>query len=127
MRFYNLRPFYNAEAREDLAGHLVACIAPHNAACVVGRILGFSKTQTLLASPYIHAACRRDCDGDEIAVMLLLDTLINFSREFLPAHRGGTQDAPLVLNARIRAGEVDDMIFDVDVAREMPLELYEEE
>ena len=65
------------------------------------------------------------CDGDEIAVILLLDLLINFSREFLPSHRGGTQDAPLVLNARIRAGEVDDMIFDVDIERELPLELYE--
>ena len=65
------------------------------------------------------------CDGDEAAIMLLLDMLINFSREFLPAHRGGTQDAPLVLNARIKAGEVDDMIFDIDVERELPLELYE--
>ena len=125
VRFYNQKPFYNIGSREELAGHLVTCIAPHNAACVVARIIGFSKMQAILASPYIHAACRRDCDGDEIAIMLLLDTLINFSREFLPAHRGGTQDAPLVLNARIRAGEVDDMIFDIDVAREMPLELYE--
>lgn len=66
-----------------------------------------------------------NCDGDEAAVMLMLDMLLNFSREFLPAHRGGTQDAPLVLNARIRAGEVDDMIFDVDVMREYPPELYD--
>ena len=104
---------------------MVACIAPHNCAGVVGRIIGFSKTQSLLASPYMHAAMRRDCDGDEAAVMLMLDLLLNFSREFLPAHRGGTQDAVLVLNTRIRAGEVDDMIFDVDVERELPLELYE--
>jgi len=124
-RFYGVKRFYNARSREDLIGELVACIAPHNCACVVGRIIGFSKTQGLLASPYIHAACRRDCDGDEIAIILLLDLLINFSREYLPAHRGGTQDAPLVLNARIRAGEVDDMIFDVDVVRALPLELYE--
>ncbi len=66
-----------------------------------------------------------NCDGDEAACMLLLDLLINFSREYLPAHRGGTQDAPLVLNGRIRAGEVDDMIFDIDVVRSLPLELYE--
>ncbi len=123
-RFYGLKSFYNAKDKEDLVGHLVACIAPHNCASVVGRIIGFSKTQSLLASPYIHAACRRDCDGDEIAVMLLLDLLINFSRHYLPAHRGGTQDAPLVLNARIRAGEVDDMIFDVDVVKEYPFVLY---
>lgn len=125
VKFYKLKPFYNASFREDLLGHLVACIAPHNCACVVGRIIGFSKTQSLIASPYIHAACRRDCDGDEIAVMLMLDMLLNFSRHYLPAHRGGTQDAPLVLNARIRAGEVDDMIFDIDIVKEYPLALYE--
>lgn len=64
------------------------------------------------------------CDGDEMAVMLLLDTLMNFSREYLSAHRGATQDTPLILNARIRAGEVDDMVFNVDVARTLPMELY---
>jgi len=125
VRFYGQRPFYEVASKEDLVGHLVACIAPHNAAGVVGRIIGFSKTQGFFASPYMHAAMRRDCDGDEAAIMLLLDLLLNFSKSFLPQHRGGTQDAPLVLNARIRANEVDDMIFNVDVVREIPLELYE--
>ncbi len=123
-RFYDLKAFYNVESREDLIGEYMAAIAPHNCAGVAARVIGFSKTQSLLASPYIHAACRRDCDGDEIAVMLLLDLLVNFSREYLPAHRGGTQDSVLVLNTRIRAGEVDDMIFDLDIVRELPLELY---
>ncbi len=115
----------NVSKREDLVGMLLACMAPHTASCVIGRIIGFSKVQALLASPYIHAAMRRDCDGDEAAVMLLLDLLLNFSRKFLPSHRGGTQDAPLVLNVRIRANEVDDMIFDLDVSQTIPLELYE--
>jgi len=65
-----------------------------------------------------------NCDGDEVAIMLLLDVLINFSRKFLPAHRGGTQDAPLVLNSRINAGEVDDQILDLELGK-YPLELYE--
>jgi DNA polymerase II large subunit len=65
-----------------------------------------------------------NCDGDEAAVILLLDNLINFSKQYLPSHRGGTQDAPLVLNAKIRAGEVDDMILDFDVVKEYPYELY---
>jgi len=124
VRFYGLKPFYNLKEREDLVGHLLGCMAPHNCAGVVGRIIGFSKTQSFLASPYMHAAMRRDCDGDEATMMLLLDMLVNFSREYLPAHRGGTQDAPLVLNVRISAGEVDDMIFNVDVVRELPNELY---
>lgn len=125
VNFYKLKPFYNVKKKEDLIGQLTVCISPHNCACVVSRIIGFSKTQTIFASPYIHAACRRDCDGDELAVMMLLDTLINFSRQFLPSHRGGTQDAPLVLNARIRAGEVDDQILDLEMCSNYPLEMYE--
>ena len=68
---------------------------------------------------------RRDCDGDEAAAMLLLDVLINFSRAYLPSHRGGTQDAPLVLNGRVVAGEVDDQILDFCLVSEYPLEMYE--
>jgi DNA polymerase II large subunit len=56
--------------------------------------------------------------------MLLGDVLLNFSREFIPQHRGGTQDCPLVLNARIDAGEVDDQIMDFELVDEYPLELY---
>jgi len=124
INLYKMQPFYNLSKNEDLIGHLVLCIAPHNCAGVVGRIIGFSKTQAFLASPYMHAAMRRDCDGDESAFILLLDALINFSREYLPAHRGATQDAPLILNARIRANEVDDMIFNMDIVKNYPLELY---
>ncbi len=123
-RIYKLPEYYKLKTKEDLIGHLVVCMAPHNCAGVVGRILGFSSLQGLLATPFMHAAMRRDCDGDEAAVMLLLDVLINFSRKFLPAHRGGTQDAPLVLNARIRAGEVDDQILDFETSTKYPLELY---
>jgi DNA polymerase II large subunit len=123
-RFYKMPRYYNLKDKKELVGHLVACMAPHNCAGVIGRIIGFSKMQGLLASPYMHAAMRRDCDGDEAAIMLLLDVLINFSRKFLPAHRGGTQDAPLVLNSRIRAGEVDDQILDFELVSSYPLELY---
>jgi len=124
VKFYGLKAFYKIGHKEALAGHLIVFMAPHNCAGVVGRVIGFSKIQGLLASPYMHAAVRRDCDGDEAAVMLLLDVLLNFSRKFLPSHRGGNQDAPLVLNARIRAGEVDDQILDFELG-EYPLEVYE--
>ncbi|MDO8460378.1 MAG: DNA polymerase II large subunit, partial [Nanoarchaeota archaeon] len=124
-KLYKLPKFFNAKKREDLIGVLLGCMSPHTSATTVGRLIGFSKIQAMLASPYIHAAMRRDCDGDEAAVMLLMDLLLNFSRKFIPSHRGGTQDAPLVLNMRIRANEVDDMIFDLDVSDHIPLELYE--
>ena len=67
----------------------------------------------------------KNCDGDEAALMLLLDVLINFSRKFLPSHRGGTQDAPLVLNGKIFAQEVDEQILDFELVYNYPLELYE--
>jgi len=124
-KFYGLNSFYNIKSKEDLVGSLGVCMAPHNCAGVICRIIGFSNTQGLLASPYMHAAIRRDCDGDEAAVMLLMDVLLNFSKEFLPSHRGGTQDAPLVLNAKIDAGEVDDQILDFELTSGYPLELYQ--
>ena len=65
------------------------------------------------------------CDGDEAALMLLADVLINFSKSFLPAHRGGTQDSPLVLNGKVHAKEVDDQILDFELVDYYPLELYE--
>ncbi|MDH3324091.1 MAG: DNA polymerase II large subunit [Candidatus Peregrinibacteria bacterium] len=123
-RFYKLPKFYNIKEKGGLIGQLIVCMAPHNCAGVIGRIIGFSEMQGVLASPYMHAAMRRDCDGDEAAVMMLMDVLINFSRKFLPSHRGGSQDAPLVLNARIRAGEVDDQILFFETCSRYPLELY---
>ena len=122
--FYKLDSYHNIEEKEDLVGQLGVFMAPHNCAGVICRFIGFSNNLGILASPYMHAAVRRDCDGDEAAVMLLSDVLLNFSRKFLPSHRGGTQDAPLVLNAKIDAGEVDDQILDFELVNEYPLELY---
>ncbi len=65
------------------------------------------------------------CEGDETSCMLLLDLLINFSRKYLPAHRGSTQDACLVLTSKIIPSEVDEMVLDLDVAWKYPLEFYE--
>ena len=67
-----------------------------------------------------------NCDGDEACVMLLMDALLNFSRQFLPNNRGGrTMDAPLVLTAVLNPAEVDDMVHKLDVAWRYPLEFYE--
>jgi len=125
VRYYNLKPFYNLKSSAELVGHLVTLLAPHTSAGIIGRIIGFSDTQGLFASPVIHAATRRDCDGDEACAILLLDNLLNFSKEFLPAHRGSKQDAPLIITSQLKPKEVDDMIFDLDVAWKYPLEFYE--
>ncbi len=125
-RFYGEQPFYNLASKEGLIGHLVMGIAPHISAGIVGRIVGFSNTQGFLAHPLFHAAMRRDADGDEACVMLVMDALLNFSRQFLPDSRGAkTMDSPLVLTSRLIPAEVDDMAHRVDVAWSYPLELYE--
>ncbi len=124
-KFYKLPKFYNIKKRSDITGHLVIGLSPHTAAGIVGRIIGFSKTQAMLAHPLYHSIMRRDTDGDEAGVMLLLDALINFSPKLLSNHRGATQDEPLVLSSMIVPSEVDDMVFDMDVAFGYPLELYE--
>lgn len=125
VRLYDLKKFYNLKSEKDLVGHLVLGLSPHTSAGVVARIIGFSKTQAFMAHPLYHSLLRRDADGDEACVILLLDALINFSRGYLPSHRGAIQDAPLVLSSKIIPTEVDDMVFDMDVVYEYPLELYE--
>ena len=124
-KFYGLPPYYRARRKEDLLGHLVVGLSPHTSVGMVGRIVGFTRANVGYAHPYFHAAKRRDCDGDEDAVMLLLDALLNFSRRFLPATRGGFMDAPLVLNVRIDPREVDKEVHNMDVMFRYPLEFYE--
>ncbi|MBU0460795.1 MAG: DNA polymerase II large subunit [Nanoarchaeota archaeon] len=126
VKFYKLKPFYNLKNEKDLVGHLVIGLAPHISAGLVGRIIGFSETQCLLAHPMFHAGLRRDCDGDEAAVMLLMDALLNFSRQYLPERRGAkTMDAPLVLTTTLYPSEVDDQVLEMDTVWKYPLELYE--
>jgi len=125
VKFYGLKPFYNLKSPKDLAGKLVMALAPHTSAAITGRIVGFSKTLGFYAHPMFHAGTRRDCDGDEASVTLMMDTLLNFSRQFLPNNRGATQDAPLVLTSSLIPAEVDDMVFDLDIAKRYPLEFYE--
>lgn len=123
-KLYGLKPFYNLKNKEDLAGHLTIGLAPHTSAGIVTRIVGFSKTQAFFAHPYIHAAMRRDCDGDESCILLLMDAFLNFSKQYLPSSRGSTMDAPLVLTSVVLPAEVDDMVFNVDLAYKYPLSLY---
>ncbi|MBI5002734.1 DNA polymerase II large subunit [Candidatus Woesearchaeota archaeon] len=126
VRVYKQKPFYKLSKKSDLVGHLTICLAPHISAGMVGRIVGFSKTQGFFAHPLFHAALRRDCDGDEASVSLLLDGLLNFSRRYLPARIGArTMDAPLVLTSRLIPTEVDDQALGLDVMFEYPIELYE--
>ena len=124
-RFYKMDSFYNVKSREDLIGHLIAGLAPHTSAGVLGRIVGFTKALGCYAHPYFHSAKRRNCDSDEDSVMLLLDPLINFSKSYLPSTRGGSMDAPLVLSTRIDPQEIDDESHNLDIYERFPLEFFE--
>ena len=124
VKIYGQKPYYNLKSREDLIGHLICGLAPHTSAGIVGRIVGFSKTQGFYAHPYVHAAMRRDCDGDEACFLLLLDGFLNFSKSYLPSSRGSTMDAPLVLTSKILPTEVDDNIFNFGSAWSYNLDFY---
>ncbi len=124
-RYYGMERFYNVKEKSDLIGHLVAGLAPHTSAGVLGRIVGFTKALCCYAHPYFHSAKRRNCDSDEDAVMLLLDALINFSKSYLPNTRGGSMDAPLVLSSRIDPEEIDDESHNLDIFDRFPVEFYE--
>lgn len=65
------------------------------------------------------------CDGDEDCVMLLMDALINFSKQYLSETRGGTMDAPLVLSTEINPKEVDDEAHEIEYVSKYPLEFYQ--
>ncbi len=123
-KIYGLERFYNAEKAEDLIGHLVVGLAPHTSGGVLARIIGYTRANIGLGHPYFHTAKRRNCDGDEDCVMLLMDGLLNFSRAFLPSTRGGLMDAPLVLTTKIVPDEIDKEAHNMDLMRRYPLEFY---
>ncbi len=119
-----MEPFYKFKSVDDVVGALVAVLSPHTYAGVVGRVIGFTDSLVCFAHPVFHASKRRDCDGDEDSIMLLLDPLINFSRLYLPGRIGGKMDAPLLLTVIIDPKEVDEQAHNFDVVSWIPLEFY---
>ncbi|MFQ6012681.1 MAG: DNA polymerase II large subunit [Thermoplasmata archaeon] len=122
---YGMKSHYGFEVPEDVIGHLVMGLAPHTSVGVLGRIIGLTRARACFAHPFFHAAKRRDADGDEDSVILLLDGLLNFSRGFLPEKRGGLMDAPLVLSTRIDPREVDREVQNLEVCTAYPLAFFE--
>jgi DNA polymerase II large subunit len=123
-KVYGLEPFYNIRDKGDLVGHLVVGLAPHTSGGVLARVIGFADAHAGYAHPFFHAAKRRNCDGDEDSVILLMDCLLNFSRAFLPEKRGGLMDAPLVLTTKLDPNEIDKEAHNMDVGGRYPLEFY---
>jgi len=72
-----------------------------------------------------HYLLSANCDGDEDSLMLILDTLINFSKKYLPVERGGKMDAPLVITTIMNPREIDDEAHKMEIMDNYPLEFYE--
>jgi DNA polymerase II large subunit len=124
-KVYKLPSYYNVKSPDDLFGHLIMGLAPHTCVSILGRVVGFTDLNVCYAHPIWHSAKRRDCDGDEDAVMLALDILLNFSRRYLPAQIGGIMDAPLLLLPFVNTEEVQRQAHDFDVDGAYPREFYE--
>jgi DNA polymerase II large subunit len=124
-KVYELSPFYNIKTVDDLVGLLVVGLAPHTSVGVIGRIIGFTPLNVCYAHPLWHSAKRRDCDGDEDTVMLALDTILNFSKVYLPSQIGGIMDAPLLLIPLVNPVEVQRQAHEVDIAEKYPASFYE--
>jgi DNA polymerase II large subunit len=125
-RVYKLPRFYNIKTTADLVGQLIFGLAPHTCACILGRVIGYTDRNLIYAHPIWHSAKRRDCDGDEDAIMLALDTLINFSKHYLPAQIGGIMDAPMLMIPFVNTKEVQRQAHDFDVSSTYPLEFYQQ-
>ena len=125
VRFYGMDPFYSASSEIDLVGRLAIGLAPHTSGGVLCRIIGWTSSSAGYAHPLFHAAKRRNCDGDEDSIMMLMDGLLNFSKEILPAGRGGRMDAPLVLTTRLNPMEIDKEALNVDCSWNYSRAFYE--
>lgn len=123
-KVYKLPPYYKATKPEDMVGQLIFGLAPHTCACILGRIVGYTDRNLIYAHPVWHSAKRRDCDGDEDAIMLALDTLLNFSKVFLPSQIGGIMDAPILMLPFCNTREVQRQAHDFDVSQIYPVEFY---
>lgn len=124
-KFYGLEKYYNKKTKEELIGELVIALAPHTSAGIVGRIIGYSKSRLAWGHPYFITAKRRNVDGDQDSMLLLMDGLLNFSEKYLSGGRGGRMDAPLAFTTIVNPFEIDDECYEMETVTEYPFEFYQ--
>jgi DNA polymerase II large subunit len=124
-RFYGLPAYYQAQSKEDLIGEIVVGLAPHTSAGIVGRVIGYSSSRLGWGHPYFFMATRRNFDGDQNSIMLLMDSLLNFSQSYLADKSGGRMDTPLVFTIALNPLEIDDEVYEMETVTQYPLDLYE--
>jgi DNA polymerase II large subunit len=126
VKFYGKNSFYNVKNTDELIGHLVIGLAPHTSVGIVGRIVGYTETHVCFGTPNWHSAKRRDADGDADSIMLLMDALLNFSRQFLSDKIGGLMDAPLLIQPVVLPHESQPQAHNFEVMKKLPLEFFED-
>ena len=123
-KFYGKSAFYKVKNIEELVGHLIIGLAPHTSVGIVGRVIGFTETHVCFGTPNWHSAKRRDADGDADSIMLLMDSLLNFSRQFLSDRIGGLMDAPLLIQPLVLPHESQPQAHNLEVTKALPLEFF---
>lgn len=123
-KFYGKTSYYNVKSNDELVGHLLIGLAPHTSVGIVGRVIGFTNTHVCFGTPNWHSAKRRDADGDADSIMLLMDCLLNFSRQFLSDRIGGLMDAPLLIQPLVLPHESQPQAHNLEVAKLFPLEFF---
>jgi len=123
-KFYKKEKIFNYKERDEIIGELVIGLAPHTSAGIVGRILGFSKARLCFGHPFFITAKRRNVDGDQDSIMLLMDALLNFSPKYLSKGRGGRMDAPIAFTTVVNPYEIDDECYEIETCTEYPYEFY---
>ncbi len=124
-KLYGHSAFYKVKNTDELVGHLIIGLAPHTSVGIVGRIIGYTNTHVCYGTPVWHSAKRRDADGDADSIMLLMDSLLNFSRQFLSDRIGGLMDAPLLVQPVVVPQEVQRQAHNFEVASKLPLSFFE--
>jgi DNA polymerase II large subunit len=126
VKFYGSKPFYNIFSPLKLIGHYFLGQSPHTCAAVACRVIGYTKhTNVLYGHPIFHCAKRRNCDGDGDTLLLLGDTLLNFSQAFMRRGNGAKMNIPLMISKNIFLSEVDKECRNLDFYSEYPLEFYQ--
>ncbi|MBI5698405.1 MAG: DNA polymerase II large subunit, partial [Thaumarchaeota archaeon] len=126
VKFYGKTSFYDVKNTDELIGHLIIGLAPHTSVGIVGRIIGYTETHVCFGTPNWHSAKRRDADGDADSIMLLMDALLNFSRQFLSDKIGGLMDAPLLIQPIVLPHESQPQAHNFEVTKKLPLEFFED-
>ncbi|MBT7241671.1 MAG: DNA polymerase II large subunit, partial [Candidatus Diapherotrites archaeon] len=124
-KFYGKKPFYNAKTKEDLIGALLLGLAPHTSAAVTSRVIGYTKARLGFGHPFWVCAKRRNVDGDQDSVLMLMDGLLNFSLKYLANRNGGKMDAPVVFSTIVNPREVDDEVYNMEICSRYPLSFYQ--